>query len=162
MMDSRKVLEGLPLLSLAAACMAVGVLAMTLFRPEAVLDRSVERGLAHAHTQGKALAQAPGRLVDSPYFHLSSITDDEVSSGLLKPVAVGDRISISGSSGLSQTLEVIDIREVDAGLAPVEKATGPRLLLITSRDVKGTGSLVRFIIEADGVQSPASQAQRTL
>lgn len=160
MIDSRRVLEGLPLFSLAAACMAVGVLAVTLFKPEAVLDRSVENALARTQSPGKAIAQAPARLADSPNFHLSS--SNGVSPGPSKQVALGDRINISGSSGLAQTLEVIDIRDVDAGLTRVDKTAGPRLLLVTCRDVKGTGSLVRFIIEADETQSPAGQAHRTL
>ncbi len=160
MIDSRKVLEGLPLYALATACVTVGILAVTIFRPEAVFDRSVESALSQS--SGKALAQAqpPSRLADSPYFHLSS--HDELPLGLSKSVTVGDQITISGTSGIAQALEVVDIREVDAGLTPASTASTPRFLLVTCRDLKSTQRLVRFIIEAEGPEKPTGRPHRTL
>jgi len=101
-------------------------------------------------------------LADSPYFQLSRL-DDELSLGLSKAVRVGDRIEITGSNG-RQTLEVIDIREIGASLTQIETTPGPRLLLVTSREV-GTGNprLVRFIIETEEAPTVGiGRSQRTL
>ena len=59
MIASRKIIESLPLLTLGTACAAVGLLATTVFKPEAVLDRSVETALARSATStGPARVQA--------------------------------------------------------------------------------------------------------
>lgn len=149
MINGRKIIAGMPLIALAGACTAVGVLAWTLFRPDAVLDRGVEAALSQITPERRTSAPAPRQaLVDSPHFWLSRLEDD-LPLGLSKQVQVGDRIEISGRDG-RRSLEVVDIRDISASLTKVESTPGPRFLLVSAREV-GSGSprLVRFIIEAD-------------
>ena len=164
MAKARKFLASMPHLALAGACATVGALAVTVFRPDAILDRSVAAALAQVDQarQRSAPARRQQALADSPYFQLSRL-DDELSLGLSKSVQVGDRIEITGSNG-RQTLEVIDIREIGASLTQIETTPGPRLLLVTSREV-GTGNprLVRFIIETEEAPTVGiGRSQRTL
>lgn len=161
---ARKIIASIPLLALAGACTTVGVLALTVFRPEAVLDRGVEAALAQS---GHAQALSPPApraeaLADSPHFWLSRL-DDELPLGLSKPVQVGDRIEIAGRDG-QRTLEVVDIREIGSSLTRIESRPGPRLLLVTSREVGiGNPRLVRFIIETDQIPPVGiGEPQRTL
>ena len=69
MFNGRKIIASMPLIALAGACTAVGALALTLFRPDAVLDRGVEAALAQvAEPTRKADAAPTSRqaLADSP------------------------------------------------------------------------------------------------
>lgn len=152
MVNGRKIIAGLPLIALASACTTVGVLAWTVFRPDAILGRGVEAALAESPA-----AQVPDTppntqrkqaLAESPNFWLSRL-DDELPLGLSKPVQLGDRIEISGHHG-NRTLEVIDIREIGPNLTRVESKPGPRFLLVTTQEA-GTSHprFVRFIVEAD-------------
>ncbi len=153
MVNGRKIIAGLPLIALASTCTAVGVLAWTVFRPDAILGRSVEAALAQAPPPAQAPDASPNihrqqALADSPNFLLSRL-DDELPLGLSKPVQVGDRIDISGRNG-RRTLEVVDIREIGPSLTKVENKPGPRFLLVTTRETgPGQPRFVRFIIEAD-------------
>lgn len=164
MANARKIMASMPLIALAGACVTVGALALTVFRPDAVLDRGVEAALARSDhaPAGPILAPRRESLADSPHFWLSRL-DDEPPLGLSEPVQVGDRIDISGRRG-RLTLEVVGIREIGSSLTRIESEPGPHLLLVTSRET-GTGNprLVRFIIETD--KSPpvgVGESQRTL
>ena len=149
MIDSRRIISSIPLIALAGACTTVGVLAWTVFRPDAVLDRGVEAALARITPQQKTSAPAPRQaLVDSPHFLLSRLEDD-LPLGLSKQVQVGDRIDISGRND-HRSLEVVDIRDISASLTRVENTPRPRFLLVSAREVDSTSPrLVRFIIVAD-------------
>lgn len=164
MAKARKIIASMPLLALAGACTTIGVLALTVFRPEAVLDRGVEAALAQSDRAQARSTPAPRAeaLADSPHFWLSRL-DDESPLGLSKPVQVGDRIEISGRNG-RRTLEVVDIREIGSSLTRIEGQAGPRLLLVSSREVgAGNPRLVRFIIETDEMPPVGiGEPQRTL
>lgn len=87
------------------------------------------------------------------------LTRAEVESPatLMKPLSVGDRITISGSDGRVRKLEVVDLKAV--GADPVVRtgagATPMRLLVVTCRIAESKDeALVRFIIEAEH-QPPA-------
>lgn len=149
MTNSRTIIASMPLVALAAACTTVGVLAWTVFRPDAVLDRSVEAALAQIVPNQKVSEPAPRQaLVDSPYFRLSRL-DDDLPLGISKQVHIGDRIEISGRDGES-VLEVVDIRDISASLTTIDNSTGPRFLLVSAREVSSDSQrLVRFIIEAE-------------
>lgn len=164
MFNGRRIMASTPLIALAGACITVGVLAWTVFRPEAVLDRGVEAALAQVRSAAKSLRPPAGRqaLAESPHFWLSRLEHD-LPLGLSKPVQLGDRIDISGRNG-HRTLEVVDIREIGASLTRVESSPGPRFLLVSCREIgSGSARLVRFIIEADEL-APAGigEPQRTL
>jgi hypothetical protein len=75
-----------------------------------------------------------------------------------KPLAVGDRITISGHDGRERQLEVMALKVVGDNKARAPRAVPMRLLLVTCRVTGETGDRadapVRFIIEAE----PASPA----
>lgn len=79
-----------------------------------------------------------------------------------KPLAIGDRISISGSDGHARQLEVVDLKAIGGNSARTGQMAHPRLLLVTCR-VAGEGVVgqpqapVRFIVEAEPV-APATPA----
>ena len=165
MIASRKIIESLPLLTLGTACAAVGLLATTIFKPEAVLDRSVETALARSTTSiGPARAQvhATPPLAGSPHFRLSR--HDETSVGLPNSVSLGDRIDINGADGRSRTLEVINISDVDAVVTQTGEAPSMRFQLVLCREVgHPNGKLVRFIMESEAPGTkPAGQPVRAL
>lgn len=166
MADARRIIAGMPLFALAGVCATVGVLAWTVFRPDAVLDRGVEAALVKSERDAAPSATSSPRkqaLADSPHFLLSRL-DDGPPLGLSKSVQVGDQIDISGRDGQRTTLEVVDIREIGSSLTRIDNAPGPRLLLITSREIgSGNPRLVRFIIETDERPSVGiGEPQRTL
>lgn len=163
MVNSRKIIASMPLIALAGACTTVGVLAWTVFRPDAVLDRGVEAALAQIPPEQSVNAPASRQaLVDSPHFWLSRL-DDELPLGLSKQVQVGDRIDISGRNG-HRSLEVVDIRDIGPSLTRVESTPAPRFLLVSAREVdSGSPRLIRFIVEADPLPSVGiGEQQRSL
>jgi hypothetical protein len=165
MIASRKIIDSLPLLALGTACAAVGFLATTVFKPEAVLDRSVETALARSAASNgpmRVQAQAAAPLASSPNFRLSR--HDETATRLPNAVSLGDRIDITGADGRSRTLEVIDVSDVDAVVTQTGQAPSMRFQLVLCREVgHPNGKLVRFIMESEtlGTQ-PAAHPVRTL
>ena len=91
--------------------------------------------------------------------------DVESPTPFAKPLALGDRITISGADGHTHQLEIVDLKAVGTTL-PVA-ATGqtlPRLLIVTCRSVGETGTQgqVRFIVEADAVVPGTVARPKTL
>jgi hypothetical protein len=125
-----------------------------------VLDRSIGIALGGSAPSREATASAAPRIVDSPDFRLSRL--DEGPLGLANPILVGDRIEISGRDGHRRSLEVTDIRELDSGFTHSENGASPRLLLVTCREVGGSGARVRFIVEAEELTPPVRRPERTL
>jgi hypothetical protein len=82
-----------------------------------------------------------------------------------KPLALGDRITISGSDGRAHELEVVDLKAVGTTL-PVSAGGQdlPRLLIVTCRGVgePGPQGQVRFIVEADAVDPGTVARPKTL
>ena len=80
--------------------------------------------------------------------------DVESPTPFAKPLALGDRITISGGDGRAHELEIVDLKAVGTTL-PVSAAghTLPRLLTVTCRSVGEAGpqGQVRFIVEADAI-----------
>ena len=75
-----------------------------------------------------------------------------------KPLAIGDRITISGADGRERRLEVVDLKAMSANAT----STPLRLLLVTCRVAEDAGmqenALVRFIVEAEPAPKPALPA----
>ena len=86
------------------------------------------------------------------------LTRAEVQSPALfaKPVAIGDRITISGNDGMERRLEVVDVKTMGTVPAGHDAVS---LLLVTARvhDEKADKSTVRFIVEGQ-LAKPAPQA----
>lgn len=70
-----------------------------------------------------------------------------------KPLAVGDRITISGQDGRQRQLEVVDLKAIGGNPVRAAGTAHPRLLLVICRVAgKEAGQAeapVRFIIEAE-------------
>jgi hypothetical protein len=77
-----------------------------------------------------------------------------------KPVAVGDRITIS-SGGLDRVLHVATIDKLDSSLVLASSEQPAHMLLVTCRDQANPDAKpVRFLIEADE-EIPALSSART-
>jgi hypothetical protein len=91
--------------------------------------------------------------------------DVESSTPFAKPLALGDRITISGGDGRSHQFEIVDLKVAGTTL-PVSAngQTLPRLLVVTCRSVGegGKQSQVRFIVEADAVDPGTVARPKTL
>ena len=88
------------------------------------------------------------------------LTRSEVESPgpFAKRLAIGDRITISGSDGRERNLEIVDIKSIGEPLTKVVAgSTTMRLLLVTCRIVgeRDDKTPVRFIIEGEAVDPPA-------
>jgi hypothetical protein len=84
----------------------------------------------------------------SEQFWLTHVVHD-ASAPFTKPVAVGDRVTIS-SGGHDQVLHVVTVDKLDSQLIPISSERPTRLLLVTCRDQASPESRpVRFLIEAD-------------
>jgi hypothetical protein len=95
---------------------------------------------------------------DAEAFRLSSWQGHEPApAGLRGSIRVGDRITIGGSDGRLQTLEVVESRPFDADVTRVDTAPERRFVLVTARVVAEPGRVVRFIVESEA-ETPATPA----
>jgi hypothetical protein len=161
MSGNRKVAARVPALAVTATAATVCAVTIGLSRPEAVLDRSFELGLAVNSRPIEQVARTQPALADSPYFRLSK-SEPNRPPGLASRVKIGDRITVSSQSGEHSVLEVIDIRDLDGDVTHAEAAARPGLILVSCKVLGSPGDpVVRFIVEADesdsamlGTQSP--------
>jgi hypothetical protein len=157
---NRTITARVPVLAMTATAGTLCLMTIALSRPEAVLDRSFEAGLAAAALPGEQLAATPRNLADSPHFWLSK-SEPNQALGPAQPVRLGDRITISSREGEPTVLEVIDIRNVDDDITHAEAAVRPRLLLMSCKALGAGGDrVVRFIVEA-GEPEPATLRTQT-
>jgi hypothetical protein len=110
---------------------------------------SVPGGLSLQAGKAQADAAAVG---DEGYW----LTRSEVEGPTLlgKPVAIGDRITITGRDGRERKLEVVHLKAIGEPISKVGNGAAPlRLLLVTCRIVEGTEAEsrtpVRFIVEGE-------------
>jgi hypothetical protein len=96
----------------------------------------------------------------SEQFWLTHVVHDAGALPLAKPVAVGDRITIT-SGGRERILNVVTIDKLDSSLILTSSEQPARLLLVTCRDETDPEARpVRFLIEADD-EIPALSSVRT-
>lgn len=154
--------RALPFLGLAAvACSILGV-SLALPGAEALLDRGFDTALAEARRSDGSHTSRSTTL-PGDYLWLSRAEQAEPLA-FLGPVAVGDRMTISGADGDTRVLHVEDVREI---IAPTRLESGaePRLLMVTCRIVgSDQAKPVRFIVEADQPEAarPAAAKARVL
>jgi hypothetical protein len=161
MAEQPKVLTGAPLLAMAAATGAAGLMGLLLFQPEAIIRQSFEAALAAGPT-GTRVANAQSAELDHRNIWLSNSESQPLS--FIAPLKVGDRIEISGKDRQRHALEVFDIRDLAAGLSPVAD-TPLHLLVVSCREIGGKSNrVVRFVMEADEADAGTRkvQSQRTL
>ena len=99
-----------------------------------------------------ASRQAKAEVGDEGYWLTRSTLEGQASFG--RPLAVGNRITISGGNGRPRTLEVVEIASTGAPLLKVAEGSAPvRLTRVTARVVgapeAGHEELVRFYVEVD-------------
>lgn len=161
-MGTGAIRKNLPIAVLGLAAAGLGAAAMTLGNGEAVVERGFQRAIADM--DGKA---APGKplpvIAGSEEFWLTHLVHD-ASPAVSKPVAVGDRITIT-SNGRERVLNVVTVDKLDSQVLPISSERPTPLLLVTCRDEGDPHSRpVRFLIEA-GDELPALssvKAARTL
>ncbi|HJU31462.1 MAG TPA: hypothetical protein VJ740_08410 [Hyphomicrobiaceae bacterium] len=141
----------------AAAGLVVAVTAGAgVLRSDLLLNRGFGQALeasrpALSFDTSTADSRPQGATVGDEGFWLTR-AEVESPTPFAKPLAVGDRITISGREGRERQLEVVDLRTV-GGNARGAGGTALRLLLVTCR-VSGDGAdqanaPVRFIVEAE-------------
>jgi hypothetical protein len=154
--------KNLPIAVLGLAAAGLGTAAVTLGNGEAVVERGFKRAIADMDggaTPGKPLPVVAG----SEEFWLTHLVHDANLTGT-KPVAVGDRITIT-SGGRERVLNVVTVDKLDSQVLPISSERPNPLLLVTCREPGDPQSRpVRFLIEA-GDELPAlssAKAARTL
>ena len=141
-------LTNLPVAALGIVAIGVGTAGMTLGSSDTVVERGFERALASRAEQPNTMKIAAPAVAGSEQFWLTHVVHD-ASAPFTKPVAVGDRVTIS-SGGHDQVLHVVTVDKLDSQLIPISSERPTRLLLVTCRDQASPESRpVRFLIEAD-------------
>lgn len=142
----------LPIVVLGVAAAGLGAAAVTLGNGEAVVERGFQRAIANMDAKGPAGHPLPV-VAGSEEFWLTHVVHDAGFTST-KPVAVGDRITIS-SNGRDRVLNVTAIEKLDSKVLSVSSERQAPLLLVTCRDeTNPQGRPVRFLIEA-GDELPA-------
>jgi hypothetical protein len=142
---------------IAAAGVAVAVATgVGVLRSDLLLNRGFGQALeasrpALSFDTSPANPRLQGSAVGDEGFWLTR-ADVESPAPFAKPLAVGDRITISGGDGRERHLEVVDLKTVGSN-ALGSRGNALRLLLVTCR-VSGEGAdpasaRVRFIVEAE-------------
>ena len=89
--------------------------------------------------------------------------DVESPSPLAKPLAVGDRITITGRDGQERRLEVVDLKAIGDNAA---RGAHLRLMLVTCRvtgaDPGSDEATVRFVVEAEPAAPTLQQPAKAL
>ena len=147
----------IPLLALAATVASLLSFWAFLSRPETLLDRSLAAALkAQPHALDAAATGADSPLADSDLLRLSSLGGAS-PFGRSRHVAVGDRITIAGRDGELRTLEVVDVRALQAQVTRSPGGAETHFLLVTCSVVGlDPGPNVRFIVE-DVAPEPSTQ-----
>ena len=135
------------LLAGLATAMATGAV---LSRTHHVLSQSFVKALQD--TRGSELTFSPSRPASGDEGYWLTRAEVQSPAPFAKPLAVGDRITISGADGRERRLEVIDLKAVSASKHD-DKST-LSLLLVTCRvaDEQGIAqetAPVRFIVEGE-------------
>jgi hypothetical protein len=157
-------LTNLPVAALTVAAAGLGAAALTLGNGDAVVERGFQRALATKADRPDGAKAVTPAIAGSEQFWLTHVVHDAGAPLSTKPVAVGDRITIS-SGGRERILDVVTIDKLDSSLILASSERPARLLLVTCRDQADPDARpVRFLIEADD-EAPALsslKAARTL
>lgn len=140
-------LINLPLAALGVTAIGLGAAAFALGNGEAVVKRGFNQALAAMPDRSEAVRTAAFTGLDKTW--LTRVVHDLATPMLTKPVAVGDRITISSAKN-ARILRVVSVDEIDSAIMPVSTERRVRLLLVTCQDEGAPKSRpVRFLIEAD-------------
>ena len=152
-------LTNLPVAALGVAAVGVGAAALSFGNGDAVVERGFERALATMANGPDGTKYAPA-IAGSEQFWLTHVVHDAGAPPFTKPVAIGDRITIT-SGGRERVLDVVTIDKLDSSLLLASSERPARLLLVTCRDQANPESRpVRFLMEDDD-EMPALSSVRT-
>jgi hypothetical protein len=150
-MGTGAITKNLPVAVLGLSAVGLGAAAVTIGNGEAVVERGFQRAIAglDGTTPGKVTPVVSG----SEEFWLTHLVHDAATTAA-KPVAVGDRITIS-SNGTERVLGVVSVDRLDSQVMQISSERHAPLLLVTCRDVANPDARpVRFVVEA-GEEFPA-------
>lgn len=140
-------------LLVASALLVAVVAGAVIARAPLSMSEGFEKALNTSRAELSFKPHTDNRPGDEGYW----LTRAEMQSPALfaKPVAIGDRITISGNDGEVRRLEVIDVKAMGASPAGHEAVS---LLLVTARvhEEKADKATVRFIVEGQ-MAKPAPQ-----
>ena len=152
-------LTNVPVAALGIVAAGLGAAALILGIGDGVVERGFERALASRADRPNIEKAAGPTIAGSEEFWLTHVVHD-ASTPFTKPVAVGDRVTIT-SGGREQVLHVVTVDKLDSNIIPISSERPTRLLLVTCRDeARPDARPVRFLIEADE-ELPAVSSART-
>lgn len=160
MLSTRRVGKGL--LLTGALVMAAGAGAV-LSRGTLSMSKGFEKAIIASGSELSFDRRVePHRVGDEGYW----LTRAEVESPALfaKPVAIGDRITISGTDGVERKLQVVDVKAIGSLLPAQSQAEAASLLLVTARvlGIADDKAKVRFVVEGQIAKPPAADTAKTL
>ncbi len=160
-MGTGAIRKNVPIAVVGLAVAGLGAAAVTLGNGDAVVERGFKRAIAdmdNKPTDHKPMPVVAG----SEEFWLTRLVHD-AAPAVTKPVAVGDRITIS-SNGRDRVLNVVTVDKLDSQVLPISSERPTPLLLVTCRDEANPQSRpVRFLLEAgDEIPALSSVKARTL
>jgi hypothetical protein len=158
-MGTGAIRKNLPIATLAFAAVGLGAAAVSIGNGESVVERGFQRAIADMDSKaspGKPLPVVAG----TEEFWLTRLVHD-AAPAVTKPVAVGDRITIS-SNGRERVLNVVTVDKLDSQVLPISSEHPTPLLLVTCRDQADPNSRpVRLLLEA-GDELPALSSAKAL
>lgn len=116
---------------------------------DALLSQGFEIALAKSEAQ--TLAKLDTSAGSEDFWLRKSAHDGRIVPAAAKPIAVGDRLTIS-SGGAAQVLEVVEISPLPGGLETVVSVgRSRRLIAVTCQDAVGgrDAPLVHLVLDAD-------------
>ncbi|KAB2910875.1 MAG: hypothetical protein F9K29_23900 [Hyphomicrobiaceae bacterium] len=161
------------LIALGGLAAAIAAGAASLWQTDLLLSRGFGKALQSA---SPALSFAPTAVSewakgpvagDEGYW----LTRAELQSptAFPKPLAVGDRITISGGDGRQRQLQVADLKAIGGTMAVRNGSAGahPRLMLVTCNVVgdeakRTDDGPVRFIVEVEPVEAVPAPTAKSL
>lgn len=160
-MDTGAIRKNIPIAMLGVSALGLGAAAIALGNGEAVVERGFQRAIASM--DGKTTSRRPLPVVaGSEEFWLTHVVHDAGATAV-KPVTVGDRITIS-SNGNQRVLNVVTVDRLDSQVLPVSSERPAPMLLVTCRDEANPQSRpIRFLVEAgDEIPTLSPAKARTL
>jgi len=156
-MGAGAIRKNLPVAVLVLAAAGLGAAAVSVGNGEGVVERGFQRAIADLDAKSATPANRQTVIAGSEEFWLTHLVRDQ---GTVKPVSVGDRITIS-SNGHDRVLNVVTIDKLDSHILAVSTDRPAPLLLVTCRDEGNPNARpVRFLIEA-GDDMPALSSVKT-
>ncbi len=161
------------LIALGGLAVTIAAGAASVWPTDLLLSRGFGKALQSARPALSFSPTAVSERTDRPIAGDEGywLTRAEVQSPtpFAKPLAIGDRITISGGDGRQRQLEVIDLKAIGGTIAVRNgpAAAQPHLTLVTCNVIgegpkRASDGPVRFIVEVEPVEAVPTPAAKTL